>query len=463
MNAQTDVLKDAIQGLKDEVKALVTEVHEADSKRLSAIEELKKADETVREEIERKLAGISDEMSKKLAELDDVKGALEELQKRMDRPEFSGSAADMSDAERKDAIEFYRMVHKSKAGNVVEALDFDESTVDVAAYKHYRSAFEKLLHVPYVDDLKKSLTPDEQKALNLFSASGGTYFVSPQMSRTVLSCLDEQTDVMSLMGRQNISRSALKIPVDNSWDEAGWACETNCFANNPSGKLLDGLGEKTITADELRYVACATRGFLEDPEVDTEMWLGNKIRDAFVRAISRAIMEGDGNGRPMGILNQNSGIGSITAKPAPGGAPAGEFTWQDLYALKYAIPTQYHGPGFAFITSPEGLSYILTMTGADGHPIIRMNPQTGGPTFIDGSPIRINTYMPKPTSSGAWATGSVPVSAGNWQRAYLVVVRRGLTLQRDDYSAGFCVLFKAEMRIGGDVLCANAAKHLRVN
>jgi hypothetical protein len=44
----------------------------------------------------------------------------------------------------------------------------------------------------------------------------------------------------------------------------------------------------------------------------------------------------------------------------------------------------------------------------------------------------------------------------------MVVNRKGVTMQADPCSAGFCHLFKFEARIGGGVGCPNAARLLRI-
>ena len=456
-------LQDVAAHLTDEIKGLRADMAKADAARQEALEELRKAHDADKSEIEQKLQKIADDMAAKAKRLDELSEQLDDITSMLDRPSGGLNADGSLDEQgRKDAIEFYRMQHVMKAADPVEALRFDESQVDFDAYAHYLKGLHKYLHAPRADDVDTILTPEEKKALSVFAA-GGSYFFSPQMSRQVFSCLEEETDVLSLLGRQNIRRGSLKLPMDNSWDEAAWACEKDCFANNPSAKLLEGLGEKEITAHALRYTACTTREFLEDAEIDVAGWLAMKVRDAMRRAMNRGFMTGDGNGQPMGILNTNSGIGSITAQASgSGGAPAGGFTWQDLVSLAYAVPEQYHGPGFAYFTSQEGMAYILTMTGADGHPIIKFMPEGGGRPTIAGFPVRVNTWMPKPAAGGLWPTGSVPVTVGNWRQAYLVVMRRAITMQRDDYSAGYCVLWKTEARVGGDVVCANAAKHLKV-
>lgn len=459
------MLEDRIKEIKGHLTEVSDGIRKADAARVEAFEDMKKARETDKAEIEKRLEKITGEMAEKLASMEEMQDQIDAMQKMLDRPDMTGAGAEGLDAEmRKDAIELYRARFAKAADGVAEALSFDpDKHVDYEEYKAFRSAIHKQFHAPSSDALKAMLTQAEFKALSTFAAGGNSWLLMPQISNTILSCLKEETDVLSLMAQMNISKGSVKLPEDNSWDEAAWACEKDCFANNPTAKLLEGLGEREIVANSLRYTVCTTREFLEDAEIDVITWISAKVKDAFTRAISKGIMVGSGKGMPMGILNAKSGIGSVTAKAeGDGGAPAGGFTWQDLYALKYAIPAEYHGPGFAFMTGQDGMGYILTMTGADGHPIWRPTPQPGGGVLADGSVIRVNTWMPAMNASAGWATGAAPVAAGNWKRAYQVVSRKNVTMQRDDYSAGYCVLFKFEARIGGDVLCANAARLLKV-
>jgi HK97 family phage major capsid protein len=58
--------------------------------------------------------------------------------------------------------------------------------------------------------------------------------------------------------------------------------------------------------------------------------------------------------------------------------------------------------------------------------------------------------------------GATPVAYGNWNQTYMVVNRKGVTMQNDPFSAGFCHLFKFEARIGGGVVCPGAARLLRI-
>src|SRR5262249_13611636 len=98
----------------------------------------------------------------------------------------------------------------------------------------------------------------------------------------------------------------------------------------------------------------------------------------------------------------------------------------------------------------------LTMSDSTGRPIMIAMPTDSGQFMINGSPVRIVAQMPNV------APGTTPVAFGNWNKAYMVVNRKAVTMQQDPYSAGFCVLFKFEARVGGGIICPNAARLIRV-
>jgi hypothetical protein len=76
--------------------------------------------------------------------------------------------------------------------------------------------------------------------------------LAPEMSSTILSCLETGTDIAALMNNIAISGPGIKFLVDNeAWDVAAWACESSCFANNPTQHIGNGLGELEIKPESL--------------------------------------------------------------------------------------------------------------------------------------------------------------------------------------------------------------------
>src|SRR5262249_46031330 len=144
-----------------------------------------------------------------------------------------------------------------------------------------------------------------------------------------------------------ISGPSIRFPVDNeTWDVAAWACESSCFANNPTQQIGSGLGELEIKPESLRYIVCATRELLDDASANIEGWMIDKVNRAFRHQINAAVLTGDGFGKPMGILNPAAGIPIMDTSMA---TPPGFFTWQDLIMLKYSIPMSLEANAGAYL------------------------------------------------------------------------------------------------------------------
>jgi HK97 family phage major capsid protein len=293
----------------------------------------------------------------------------------------------------------------------------------------------------------------ERKALTSFNMGASGFILQPEMSSRILSCLVDITDVAGIMANISISGPSIKFMVDDvRIMQAAWACETSCFANNPPAVLTEGLGEVELKPETLRYIVCASRDILEDASVDVESWMLMKVNWAFRNTVSTAILTGDGIGKPLGILNPTAGIPICETGV---NTPAGIFTWQDLIMLKWQVPMQFQGAG-RFLMNQNSFAQVLTMSDANGRPIMIASPTESGVFLINGSAVQIVTQMPDAVP------GAVPVAYGNWPLVYMVVNRKAVTMQQDPYSAGFCVLFKFEARVGGGIICANAARLLRI-
>ena len=360
-----------------------------------------------------------------------------------------GGAGEDFEAERKQALgllELKQQFRSTKRDPAAEPLRPTEEQITEAA-----TACKAIKAVMHSTDVTQ-LTPEQRKSLTSFNMGASGFILPPEMSNQILSCLVYPTDVSGLMGNMAVAGPSIKFLVDNAMLEtAAWACESSCFANNPQQHLTDGLGELEIKPETLRYVICASRDLLEDAATNLEAWLVGKVQRAFGMTISNAIINGDGVGKPLGILNPHAGI--IICDTATT-TPAGMFTWQDLIMLKWQVPQQFHAGG-SYLMNQYTFAQALTLSDAMGRPILLANPTDPEKYLLNGSPVQIVTQMP------SVAPGAVPVAFGSWSDAYMVVNRKAVTMLQDPYSAGFCILFKFEARVGGAVVCANAARLLR--
>jgi HK97 family phage major capsid protein len=223
-----------------------------------------------------------------------------DLFKRLDRPHGSSDGEALN--ERQSAVgllvQKHQIVNTKRDSAAPEVMNFSAEQVNEAqlAIRGLRN----LMHSTSIDQVPL----DQRKALSSFSFGSAGFILAPEMSATVLSCLALPTDITGYMNNVTISGPAIKFLVDNEvWDAAAWACDSSCFANTPTSQIGSGLGEMEIKPESLRYICCATRELLEDAAINIEQWLLGKAARAFGAQISEAVMTGDGNGKPLGILH----------------------------------------------------------------------------------------------------------------------------------------------------------------
>ena len=203
--------------------------------------------------------------------------------------------------------------------------------------------------------------------------------------------------------------------------------------------------------EELRGLICASRSFLDDVAINIENWIAQKGQQGVRRIASRAIAVGTGVGMPMGILNPASGIPICDTSA---NTAAGTIAWQDLLALMFEVPIQYHANG-SWIMNQRTLGQLFGISDANNRPILIQDLQNPLRWMLFGHPVVVNQFWPDVVP------GATPVAFGDWKETYMLVNRRALTLLPDPYSAGWCVLYRLYARLGGGIICPNAARLLR--
>lgn len=434
-----------------EMKEVRTEIGKTDAARVEVIEELKRAVGAcpTKTDIEAKLDRIVADQTKSVEKYQTLEATIDELAKTLRRPGVGGSRSDVEEAERKSAIALLETKHALTVQKRDPDHPFAPNEDQIATAIEANRAMKSLIHSTNFSQL----TEVERKSLSAFNVGSNGFILSPEMSSTVLSCLEDVSDITGLMNNVTIAGPSIRFLVDNvRLDTAAWACEASCFANNPQADLNTGLGELELKPETLRYIVCSTRDLLEDASINIESWMLGKVNWAFRNTMASAVITGDGDGRPRGILAPRSGI---TVCDTADASTDGQFTWQDLLMLKWQVPVQYHN-GARYLMNQTTFGKALTISDANGRPIMIASPLDAGQLVLNGSPVSIVTQMPDV------APGATPVAFGNWRAAYMIVNRKAVTLQQDPYSASFCILFKFEARIGGGIICPNAARLLRI-
>jgi HK97 family phage major capsid protein len=382
--------------------------------------------------------------------VDKLETSINELFRKTSRPGADWVADDDAAFARKSAIEMCRTRRALNTPKIDAGIsdDYVPASNEIDDALLARKAIKKVFRTG-----EARLDHLEKKSLSSFSFGNNGFLLAPEMSNRVLSCLVDPTDVSGLVDHIQISAASVRFLIDNARMGVGaWACQSDCFANNPQPDLQAGLGEMEIKAETLRFVACATSDLLQDASFNVENWLFRKVSEGFRRVISDAILLGDGIGKPTGLLNPQSAV--PICETAVSTAP-GQFTWQDLVMLKWEIPMQWQA-GANYFMNQRTAALLFSMSDTTGRPLLTTLPERQPGFMLAGSPIVIVSQMPDV------APGSTPVMYGNLKEAYLIADRRAVTMVVDPYTAGWCSLFKFEARLGGACTCSNAVRLLRI-
>lgn len=442
--------KDELASILGEIKTGMEKVSGLAPALEEKMAEVRAQGENASAESKAAVEALAKDLTEQASVVAELKTHGEELAKKMDRPSFGTKAAD--DADRVAAINWKKLVHNAKHKSAEVA--FDESSVDMDEYFLAKKGMEKMIRTQFAGDRSSYMSPDEMKSLNSFAFEGNNFVLQPEFSDQIINCEDDKQDVTQFFDSVTISKGSIVYPINNDLDfRAAWACENECFANNPKTDLSDGWGQLEMKPHKLRYALCADRDFLDDAEIDMVAWMRDQVGTAFRDTECDGFISGDGIQKPTGILHPNAGIPKVETSAATN---PGEISWQDVNILPYMIDRQNFTNESAYFMNQSTWAKIMTMSDANGKPIWMMNPSQRFPITIGGFPVIIMDAMPD------IAVGSCPIAFGNWRQVYRIVRRKALEMQRDDYSGGYCPIFKFESRVTGGVICPNKARLLLV-
>lgn len=311
-------------------------------------------------EIEARLAQIKNELSTRAAELTEAE--ITELEKEVAALQEERAALQAA-AEKRTAL-----LEKIANGESVEGEEGDASPVVLRNFKPidtdgdgdkygsmaYRKAFMK-----YV--CRGAEIPAEYRA----DAVSKTTDVGAVIPTTVLNQIVEKLESTGMI-LALVTRTAYKggvgIPVSTVKPTATWVSEGK--GSDKQKKDIKKEGMITFAYHKLRCAVTVTL------EVDTmamsafETLLINNIVEAMTKAIEQAIINGDGTGKPKGILQETPADGQSIDSAAP--------AYTDLINAEAALPQAYES-GAVWCMSKKTFMHYYGLTDTNGQPIGRVN------------------------------------------------------------------------------------------
>ena len=217
----------------------------------------------------------------------------------------------------------------------------------------YRNAF-----MEYV--VRGTAIPAELRADQNTVTSDVASVIPTHLVNQIIEKFDNVGMILPLITKTSY-KAGVEIPTSTTKPEATWTTE-----GGSSDRQKKTTGKITFTYHKLRCEISMSM------EVGTmalsafEAKFVENVSKAMVKAIEQAIINGDGNGKPKGIL-QETGVTVVTAQPS----------YAKLCECEASIPVEYE-TGAKWCMNKKTFHQILALTDDSGQPIARVNYGLGG-------------------------------------------------------------------------------------
>lgn len=246
-------------------------------------------------------------------------------------------------------------------GKIIQKPIEETRSEDVSDTIEYRRAF-----MDYV--LKGKEIQPELRA----NAVTATTDIGAAIPTTILNTIIEKIEAAGMilpLVTRTAYKGGLSIPTSSVKPIATWVSE-----GKGSDKQKKGTDKVVFAYHKLR---CAVAVTLESDTMALsafEATLINNVTNAMIKSIEQAIISGDGNGKPSGILNETpvseQKIETATCK------------YKDLTDAEGALPLEYE-TGAVWVMTKKTFMTLIGETDTAGQPIARVN------TGINGKPERV--------------------------------------------------------------------------
>ncbi|MEP6587500.1 MAG: phage major capsid protein [Polaromonas sp.] len=394
-------------------------------------------------DFEAKLSQMNDEMTTLGKE---VKTATLAAQ----RPVLSGDTQERNEKE----LKTFNSV--ARAAAIESGKSF--APLSAEGYTAYKTAMGSFLR-----NGEQKMSADQVKAINVGTATQGGFLVGFEMEAGIDRVVHRYSAMRQLARVIPIGSASYKKLVKVSGTSGGTRTGetgTPAAGNSPAWSELEF---KTGTYLSDQRISMES---LEDTVQDVESDLMQEIGIEFAEMEGQDFVNGDGVNGPRGfqsysvVANASYAWGSV-GYTASGHASAFATSApsDNLIDLVHSLKRQYRA-GAAWTMNDATLAAIRKFKDGQGNYLWGMtapsNLMAGAVGTLLGYPVATDDFMP---DVGA---NALPIAFGDFQRAYYVIDRKGMSILRDPYTAVPYIKFVARRRVGGGIANFEAVKLLKI-
>lgn len=277
------------------------------------------------------------------------------------------------------------------------------------------------------------------------ATSGGGYLAPTQFGNEIIKNLVLFSPVRQYARVTNIGAAEFKTPKRTGTMSAAWVAEKAARS-----ETQPTYGEVTLTPYEMACYVDVSNQLLEDNQYNLVNELSLDIAEEFGRLEGSAFINGDGSGKPSGILTD-------TDIPQVAGGAAAALNADGLIDLFHDLPSFYAANG-AWGMNRSTIGAVRKLKDGNGRYLWTDPVSEGNPPSILGRPVVEMPDMPDV------AANALSVMFGDLAQGYRIVDRVSLSVMRDPYTIATTgqTRFHARRRVGGAVVKPEAIRLMKI-
>lgn len=314
----------------------------------------------------------------------------------------------------------------------------DEKEKSGRASDEYKCSFWNAMRV-------KAPMPSVLNALQEGTDSEGGYLVPDEFERTLVEALEEENVFRTLAHVIRTSSGDRKIPVVASKGSASWVDEEGAYQESD-----DAFSQVSIGAYKLGTMIKVSEELLADSVFDLEAYISNEFARRIGSREEESFFNGDGKGKPLGILAAAGGAEvGVTA------ASATAITADEVIDLFYSLKAPYR-KNAVWLLNDATVKQIRKLKDSTGQYLWQPSLVAGTPDTIHGRPVKTSAFMPTA------AAGAKTIAFGDF-KYYWIADRQGRTFKKlsELFAATGQVGFMGTQRVDGKLILPEAIKVLQ--
>lgn len=314
----------------------------------------------------------------------------------------------------------------------------DEKEKTGCASDEYKCSFWNAMRV-------KAPMPSVLNALQEGTDSEGGYLVPDEFERTLVEALEEENVFRTLAHVIRTSSGDRKIPVVASKGSASWVDEEGAYQESD-----DAFSQVSIGAYKLGTMIKVSEELLADSVFDLEAYISKEFARRIGSREEESFFNGDGKGKPLGILAATGG-----AEVGVAAASATAITADEVIDLFYSLKAPYR-KNAVWLLNDATVKQIRKLKDSTGQYLWQPSLVAGTPDTILGRPVKTSAFMPTA------AAGAKTIAFGDF-KYYWIADRQGRTFKKlsELFAATGQVGFMGTQRVDGKLILPEAIKVLQ--